>query len=148
MSRGDRFLEKYHAAVVRANKTQVEKLKPRIASALITEWLEEVGRKITDEGEFSARFEEFLTEGLGFAEETRVSIEGDELTIDIEGCAICPGNEILRKAGEPTLCPITPTGLMAISRVLGKKATLLGVDKEGKPVGFCRISYRLKEKAS
>jgi hypothetical protein len=38
--------------------------------------------------------------------------------------------------------------MMAISRVMGKKATLVGVDKEGKPVGFCQIRYKLEEKGS
>ncbi len=38
--------------------------------------------------------------------------------------------------------------MMAISRVLGKKATLEGVNKEGKPVGYCQIKYKLAEKGS
>ena len=84
----------------------------------------------------------------GFADESKVTITGDELTIDVGGCIICPVNDILKKAGEEALCPITPTGMMAISRVLGKKANLEGVDKEGKPVGWCQIKYKLEEKAS
>ncbi len=92
--------------------------------------------KITDQEEFRARFEEFLTDELGFADTTKVSISSGELTIDVGGCAICHGNEMLRQAGEPAMCPILATGLTAISRVLGKNATLPGADEEGKPVGF------------
>jgi hypothetical protein len=148
MKDAEKFLGKYHKAVVLANKENVEKMKPKIASQWINEWMQEVGDKIGDEEEFRSAFEEFLTRELGFAEDSKVSIEGNELTIDVGGCVICPGNDLLRQAGEPSLCPITPTGLMAISRVLGKKATLKGVDKEGKPVGYCRIKYELAEKAA
>jgi hypothetical protein len=142
------FIKKYHQAVVMANKNQLEKVKPKIASEWIKEWIGELGGKITDQEEFRARFEEFLTDELGFADTTKVSISSGELTIDVGGCAICHGNEMLRQAGEPTLCPILSTGLMAISRVLGKNATLVGADKEGKPVGFCTIKYELAEKGA
>ena len=146
MKKEGEFLARYHKAVVLANKDQLEKMKPKIASQWVNEWMDEVGDSITDPGEFRSKFESFLTDELGFADDSNVSIAGDRLTIDVGGCAICPGNDLLRKAGEPTLCPITPTGLIAISRVMGKKATLEGVDKEGKPVGWCRINYSLAEK--
>ena len=148
MKNAEEFMKKYHVAVARANMSQLEKVKPKIASEWINEWMTEVGGSITDEEEFTAKFEEFLADGLGFAEDSKVSIEGDELIIDIGGCIICPGNDILKKAGEEALCPITPTGMMAISRVLGKKATLVGVDKEDKPVGCCQIKYKLEAKKS
>jgi hypothetical protein len=142
----EEFMKKYQVAIARATQNQLDKLKPKIASEWINEWMQEVGSGITDPEEFRSSFETFLTEGLQFADDSTVSIEGDELIIDIGGCIICPGNDILKKAGEEALCPITPTGLMAISRVMGKKATLLGVDKEGKPVGYCQIKYNIEEK--
>jgi len=132
----------------RANMKQLDKIKPKIASEWINEWTAEVGDSITDPDEFTVKFEDFLTNGLGFADESKVTITGDEMVVDVAGCIICPGNDILKKAGEETLCPITPAGMMAISRVLGKKATLEGVNKEGKPVGWCQITYKLEEKGS
>jgi len=148
MKNAEEFMKKYHVAVARANMSQLDKIKPKIASEWINEWMTEVGGSITDEEEFRSKFDGFLTDGLGFADESKVTIAGDELTIDVGGCIICPGNDILKKAGEEALCPIAPTGMMAISRVLGKKATLEGVDKEGKPVGWCQIKYKLEEKGS
>jgi len=148
MKNTEEFFKKYHVAVARANASQLDKIKPKIASEWTNEWMSEIGGSITDEGEFGGKFEEFLTDGLGFADDSKVTINGDELTIDVGGCVICPGNDILKKAGEEALCPITPTGMMAISRVLGKKATLVGVDKEGKQVGYCQIKYKLEEKGS
>jgi hypothetical protein len=146
MKNPEEFMKKYHVAVARANMSQLDKIKPKIASEWINEWMTVVGSSITDEEEFRAKFEDFLTNGLGFADDSKVSISDDELIIDIGGCIICPGNDILKKAGEEALCPIAPTGMMAISRVLGKKATLIGVDKEGKPVGYCQIKYKLEAK--
>jgi hypothetical protein len=148
MRTAEEFIKRYHVAVARATKGQLDKIKPRIASEWVNEWMAEVGDSISDEEEFRAKFEEFLTDGLGFADDSKVTLAGDELVIDVGGCAICPGNDILKKAGEEALCPITPTGLMAISRVMGKKATLQGVNKEGKPVGYCQIRYELAEKGA
>lgn len=122
MKNPEEFLKKYHVAVARANQSQLEKIKPKIASEWINEWIEEVGGSITDEDVFRAKLEEFLTNGLGFADDSKVSITGDELIIDVGGCIIC--------------------------RVLGKKATLIGVDKEGKPVGYCQIKYKLEAKGA
>lgn len=138
----DKFVKKYHAAVVMSTKDQTEKLKARIASEWVKDWEAELVGPIVDEGEFLQAFGKFLAEELGFAGSAKVSIEGDELHIQVEQCIICHGNEMLRSRGEPTLCPILSTGLLSISRVLKRNAELLGVEKPG-PVGFCTIKYRL-----
>ncbi|MBN2168379.1 MAG: hypothetical protein JW738_03980 [Actinobacteria bacterium] len=148
MKDNGKFVKKYHKALVMANKNDIEKMKPKIASQWVKEWMEQLDGKITDEQEFTARFEEFLSDELGFADISKVSIDDGHLLIDVQGCAICPGNELLREAGEDTMCPILSTGLMSINRVLGKKATLEGVDKEGKEVGYCTIKYDLAEKGA
>jgi len=140
------FMPKYHRAMVLANKPRLEQMKAMVASGWVKEWQEQLAGPLTDETEFAAKLEDFLIDGLGFAEGVKVAIEGDELTIDVSGCAICPGNEQLRQRGEPTFCPILATGLQAISRVLGKKTTLLGADKTGRPIGFCAIKYKLADK--
>lgn len=148
MANPEEFIKKYHVAVARASKGRLDKVKPRIASEWVGEWMDEVDGSIADEQEFAPRFEQLLTEGLGLADDSKVSMVGDELVIDVGGCMICPGNDILKKAGEEALCPMTPTGLMAISRVMGKKATLEGVYKEGKPIGYYEIKYKLQEKGA
>jgi hypothetical protein len=141
--KADQFVKKYHTAIVMSSKDRVENLKARIASEWVKDWEAELGGPILDEEEFRQKFQEFLQE-LGFAGSANVSIEGEELRIQVEQCSICHGNEVLRSRGEPTLCPILSTGLLSISRVLKRKAVLLGVDKPG-PVGFCTIKYRLLE---
>lgn len=141
------FIRKYHKAMVLANKDQLDKVKARVASDWVKDWAAELGEPVSDVDEFARKLEQFLSEGLGFAGEVKVSVDGDVLSIDVSQCALCPANEQLRQAaGEPTLCPILSTGLIAISRVLGKNATLMGVDKEGKQVGYCTIRYKLTSK--
>ncbi|MCJ7745543.1 MAG: hypothetical protein MUP40_04555 [Actinobacteria bacterium] len=138
----DQFVKKYHAAMVMATKDRTEKLESRIASEWVKDWEAELDGPIVDEEEFRQKFQEFLKDELGFAGSANVSIEGDELRIQVEQCSICHGNEVLRSRGEPTLCPILPTGLLSISRVLKRNTELLGVEKPG-PVGFCTIKYGL-----
>ncbi|PKQ28462.1 MAG: hypothetical protein CVT63_02660 [Candidatus Anoxymicrobium japonicum] len=127
--------------MVLATKNDLEKIKPKIASAWVKDWMSELGRPVGDREEFRVLFERFLSEELGFAEVVAVSIDSNELDIKIENCVICPGNDLLRAQGAPTLCPILLTGLMAINRVLRMRPTLLGVDKRG--TGFCTIKYAI-----
>jgi hypothetical protein len=127
-----------------STKGQTERLKAKIASQWVKDWAAELGGPIADEGEFLRAFQQFLEDGLGFAGSASVSIEGDELRIQVEQCSICHGNEMLRNRGEPTLCPILSTGLLSISRVLKRNAKLLGVEKS-EQVGSCTIRYRLLE---
>ena len=135
------FFKKYHRAVVKANRENLEKLKSKIGS----EWAEEFRRKAGTklEGEkFNRALEDYLNNELRFCDEAKVKGEGDDLSIEVKGCHICHGNEVLRKEGEPALCPIVPAGLFSISRVSGRKATLREVRKPG-VVGECEICYSI-----
>lgn len=145
-ARPEEFLKKYHMAVAKANKGKLEKLKPRIASEWVRGWADEVGGTIVDREQFRERFEEFLNDGLGFAGNVRISVGENDLVVDVRDCLICPGNDSLKRSGGEGFCPITPTGLMAISRVLRKKAILRDVSKEGLGDQSCRINYRLEDK--
>src|SRR5450756_1718871 len=93
------FVKKYHAAMVIATKDRTGKLKTRIASEWVKDWEAELGGPIVDEEEFRQKFQEFLKDELGFAGSANVSIEGDELRIQVEQCSICHGNEVLRSRG-------------------------------------------------
>lgn len=134
------FLKRYHRAVVKA-AGETEKFKARIGSEWADEFRESAGA-VSDEEEFSRRFEDYLQNRLRFSESVKVNREGDSLRLEVRGCHICHGNEELRKEGQPTLCPIVPTGLFSISRVAGRKASLQQVRKHG-VVGECEIEYRM-----
>lgn len=140
------FCKRYHKAFVQAVGADVEKAKSRIASTWINDWKDELGGPVEDGGEFEERFQSFLDDELCFADRSEVSLDDNKLAIDIEGCAICPGNDMLKQEGREALCPLVPTGLFAVSRVHNRKATLDEVEKPG-PVGRCRIKYDLQDKS-
>jgi len=135
------FFKKYHRAVVKANSKEVEKFKSRIGSEWAKEFREKAQGGLEGE-EFSRALEDYLAKDLRFCEEVKVTGDGDELSIDVKGCHICHGNDLLREEGEPALCPIVPTGLFSISRVGKRRASLDEVRKNG-IVGECEIHYNL-----
>lgn len=137
------FITRYHQAVALSSGDRLERMKAEMASRWVDGWMEELGGPVEDESEFPRLFGEFLERVLGFADTVNVSIERDRLNIAVEGCCLCPGNDLLREQDEPTLCPILSTGLLAAKRVLGRKATLLGVERDTLPLGSCSINYRL-----
>jgi hypothetical protein len=135
------FFKKYHRAVVKANSKDLEKFKSRIGSEWAKDFRDKVEGNLEGE-EFNRALEEYLTNDLGFCEEVNVKGEEDDLNIDVRGCHICHGNDMLRQEGESVLCPIVPTGLFSISRVGKRKASLDEVRKNG-VVGECEICYKL-----
>ena len=135
------FFKKYHRAVVKSNARDVEKLKSRIGSVWADEFRVKTGTKLEGE-EFNRALEDYLGKELRFCNDVKVKGEGDEMSIEVAGCHICHGNEVLKSEGEPALCPIVPTGLFSISRVSDRKASLEGVRKNG-VVGECEICYKL-----
>ena len=136
------FFNKYHRAVVKANSGEVEKLKSKIGSEWAKEFREKVDGDLQGE-EFNQALEDYLVNDLRFCDEAKVNGDGDDLSIDVKGCHICHGNDVLKKEGEPALCPIVPTGLFSISRVGKRKASLDEVRKNG-VVGECEICYKLR----
>ncbi len=135
------FFKKYHKAVVKANAKDVEKLKAKIGSEWAEEFHARTGTGLRGE-EFNRAFEDYLNNELRFCDRVEVKGDGDDLSIQVVGCHICHGNELLKAEGEPALCPIVPTGLFSVSRVSGRKASLREVRKHG-VVGECEICYKL-----
>ena len=135
------FFKKYHRAVVKSNAKDVEKLKSKIGSVWANEFRARTGSKLQGD-EFNRALEDYLRDELRFCENVKVKGEGDDLSIEVAGCHICHGNEVLKSEGEPALCPIVPTGLFSISRVSDRKASLDVVNKNG-VVGECEICYKL-----
>ncbi|MEW6555321.1 MAG: hypothetical protein AB1384_13675 [Actinomycetota bacterium] len=135
------FFKRYHRAVVKANAKEVEKLKSKIGSEWAEEFRARTGVKL--EGDrFNRALEDYLQDELRFCDSVNVKGEGADLSIEVKGCHICHGNELLKAEGEPTLCPIVPTGLFSISRVSNRKASLQEVRKNG-VVGECEICYKV-----
>jgi hypothetical protein len=135
------FFKRYHRAVVKARARDVEKLKSRIGSEFAEEFRARTGTKLEGE-EFNRALEDYLQNELRFCDQVAVKGEGDDLSIEVKGCHICHGNELLKAEGEPALCPMVPTGLFSISRVSDRRASLREVRKNG-VVGECEICYKV-----
>jgi hypothetical protein len=135
------FFKRYHRAVVKASARDVEKLKSRIGSEFAEEFRARTGTKLEGE-EFNRALEDYLLNELRFCDQVAVKGEGDDLSIEVKGCHICHGNELLKAEGGPALCPMVPTGLFSISRVSDRRASLREVRKNG-VVGECEICYKV-----
>lgn len=79
---------------------------------------------------------------LEFAKHVKIDCDDKNYTLDIKGCAICHGNEMLRKEGVATACPIMQAAKYAAVRKLGKDVITKGVEKPG-PVGECIMRFEL-----
>ncbi len=137
----DRFIGKYHSAVVKALGKETERVKAKIANV----WVRDFLRSYPQEGKgfdgFLKDFKEFLERDLGFADEVKITAENEEIIVSVNGCRICAGNEILRSENANTMCPIIHTGLSAIFKATGKSPTFVGAEKETGKVGYCTLRY-------
>ncbi|MBU4374862.1 MAG: hypothetical protein KJ714_10615, partial [Euryarchaeota archaeon] len=99
--------------------------------------------KINNAAEFAQSFENYLKDVLEFADHVKVNCDDKNYTLDVKGCIICHGNEILRKEGVATACPIVQAAKYAAVKKLGKNLITKGVDKPG-IVGECTIKYEFE----
>lgn len=139
----ERFIAKYHSAVVKASGKDTEKLRAKIASEWVQDYLKNYPQEGKDINLFMANFKNFLEEELGFADEVNITVEDNEVHVRVSGCKICYGNEILRSENINTMCPITNTCLLGLLRATGKSPKLVGVEKETGKVGHCKIRYAI-----
>lgn len=135
------FVKKYHRAVVKSVSDNLEKVKSRIGSVWAEDFRKHVGKKLKGE-EFNQAFEDYLRDELGFSDHVKVVGNEEGLAIEVKGCHLCHGNEELRREGDPSMCPVVPTGLISLHRVRGDKARLQEVRKNG-VVGECEIHYHV-----
>lgn len=135
------FFKQYHAIIVKALGEDAKKINAKIGQIIVNDWLNNAGT-LKDNIEFSQSFEYYLRQ-LGFAQYVRVYCDKKDYTLDIKECAICHGNEILRKEGVPTMCPIIQASKYAALKKLGRNVTTKGVEKSG-IVGECVIKFELE----
>ena len=104
-------------------------------------WIYDTG-KFNNYTEFAQSFENYLKE-LQFSDYVKVNCDEKNYILDIKGCAICHGNEILRKEGIATACPIIQAAKYAAIKKIERNVITKGVDKPG-IVGECTIRFELE----
>ncbi len=135
------FFKQYHSTVIKALGDDAKKVNAKVGSIMADNWAEKAGA-INNNAEFAKSFENYLKNQLEFAKHVKVDCDDKNYTLDIKGCSICHGNEMLRKEGVATACPIMQAAKYAAVRKLGKDVITKGVEKPG-PVGECIMRFEL-----
>ncbi len=136
------FFKQYHSTVIKALGEDAKKVNAKVGSIIADSWADRAG-KINGNSGFAQSFEDYLKNQLEFAEHVKVKCDDKDYTLDIKGCAICHGNEILRKEGIATACPIVQAAKYAAVKKLGRNVITKGVDKPGS-VGECIIRFEFE----
>jgi hypothetical protein len=127
--------------VIKALGDDARKVNARVGSIFADNWADKAG-SLENNDEFAKSFENYLKNDLEFAKYVKVNCDEKNYTLTIKGCAICHGNEILRKEGMATACPIVQAAKYAAVKKIGKNVITKGVDKPG-TVGECLIKFEL-----
>ena len=135
------FFKQYHSTVIKALGEDAKKVNAKIGSIMADRWIDNTG-KFNSYAEFAQSFEDYLKE-LQFADYVKVNCDEKNYILDIKGCVICHGNEILRKEGITTACPIIQTAKYAAIKKIERNVITKGVDKPG-IVGECTIRLELE----
>jgi len=136
------FFKQYHSTVIKALGEDAKKVNAKVGSIFADNWSDNAG-DLKSNDEFAESFENYLKNQLEFARHVKVNCDEKNYTLDIKGCAICHGNEILRKEGMATACPIVQAAKYAAVKKIGKNVITKGVDKPGQ-VGECTIKFELE----
>lgn len=136
------FFKQYHSTVIKALGEDAKKVNAKVGSLFADDWADNAGN-ISNNAEFAKSFENYLKNQLEFADEVEVNCDEKDYNLEIKGCAICHGNEILRKQGIPTACPIMQAAKYAAVKKIGRNVITKGVEKPG-VVGECTIKFELE----
>ncbi|MFZ3169592.1 MAG: hypothetical protein WA130_18415 [Candidatus Methanoperedens sp.] len=136
------FFKQYHSTVIKALGEDAKKVNAKVGSIFADNWADKAG-EIKNQGEFAKSFENYLKKDLEFAKYVKINCDENNYTLDIKGCAICHGNEILRKEGMATACPIVQAAKYAAVKKIGRNVITRSVDKPG-TVGECTIKFELE----
>ena len=141
MSANLNFFKQYHSIVIKALGEDAKKVNAKIGSIMTDKWIDNTG-KFNNNVEFAQSFENYLKD-LEFANYIKINCDEKNYVLDIKGCAICHGNEILRIEGIAPACPIIQAAKYAAVKKIGKNVIIKGVDKPG-IIGECTIRFELE----
>jgi hypothetical protein len=136
------FFKQYHSTVIKALGEDAKKVNAKVGSLFADNWAANAG-DFKENSEFAKSFEDYLKNQLEFAKHVKVNCDDKNYTLEIKGCAICHGNEILRKEGLATACPIVQAAKYAAVKKIGRNVITKGIDKPG-IVGECFIKFELE----
>jgi hypothetical protein len=136
------FFKQYHSTVIKALGEDAKKVNAKVGSIFADNWAANAG-DFKDNSKFAKSFEDYLKNQLEFAKHVKVNCDDKNYTLEIKGCAICHGNEILRTEGLATACPIVQAAKYAAVKKIGRNVITKGIDKPG-IVGECFMKFELE----
>ena len=136
------FFKQYHSTVIKALGEDAKKVNAKVGSIFADNWAANAG-DFKDNNEFAKSFEDYLKNQLEFAKHVKVYCDEKNYSLEIKGCSICHGNEILRKDGMATACPIVQAAKYAAVKKIGRNVITKGVEKPG-VVGECVLKFELE----
>ena len=136
------YLAKYHADLICAlPEEDVEKVRVKLGGALLQPFIDSLDGQPLDHAQVKPRLEAYLRDELAMADGVQVTVEGNEVTVEMSGCHLCHGNDLLRQRGKQGCCPFAPGINRALSRALKGGSRLEGVSKPTGKTGECVIKY-------
>ncbi len=139
------FLAKYHADLICAlAEDEVEKVRIRLGGNLLQPFVDSLdGQALTPE-QLKPRLERYLRDELQMADYAKVEVQGNQLSVEIKGCHLCHGNDLLRARGRQGCCPFAPGINRALSKALGAGSHLESVAKSPDKTGECVMRYTVE----
>ncbi len=136
------LLARYHADLVCAlPEEEMEKVRIRLGGNLLQPFIDGLGDTPLTAPEVKARLETYLRDELQMADYVNLTAEGNEVAIEIKGCHLCHGNDLLRARGRQGFCPFAPGINRALGRALQGGSRLEGVTKPSGVTGECVLRY-------
>ena len=136
------FFKQYHSTMIKELGEDAKKVNAKVGSMMVDNWADNVGI-FNNNTEFARSFEDYLKNQLEFAKHVKIGCDEKNYTLDIKGCVICHGNEILRKEGISPACPIVQAAKYAAVKKIGRNVITKVVDKPG-TVGECTMRFELE----
>lgn len=134
------LFQKYHVALVKALGEDVQKVFVKLGRELSSQVGN--GRKLSLK-ELEKELQNYLQNDLKLAKKVNVKIDGNTLNVEVEGCKVCPANEILRSQGGKGACFLPGILMGAVKPVEEvKKATIAGSQKF--EVGHCKMQLKIE----
>lgn len=136
------LLARYHADLICAlPEEEVEKVRIRVGGNLLQPFVDRLGDTPLTAPEVKERLEVYLRDELQMADYVKLTAEGNDVTVEIKGCHLCHGNDLLRARGRQGFCPFAPGINRALSRALQGGSRLEALTKTPGVTGECVLRY-------
>jgi len=136
------FFATYHSAIFELLAEDAIKYNAKLGTLIASRWIKGLKHPPSNASEFKESLGAFFNGPFKFADSVEITFDASgAAAIHVEGCAICPGNEILKKSGKSGYCPICHMVKFAAYKTIKMNLELTEIERPG-PVGECMLKYK------